>query len=77
MEHDNTVRLHGAIGYVTPTDKLAGREEDIWAERKMKLAEARLRCWAAGPGAGPQRRRARELPEGPWLGVDWRDLGGG
>ena len=40
VEHYHTVRLHSAIGYVTPADKLAGREEEIWAERKRKLAEA-------------------------------------
>jgi putative transposase len=47
VEHYNTVRLHGAIGYVTPADKLAGREERIWAERKRKLAEAEARRRAA------------------------------
>lgn len=41
VEHYNTVRLHSAIGYVTPADKLAGREQDIWAERDRKLAAAR------------------------------------
>jgi len=37
----NAQRLHSAIGYITPQDKLAGREELIFAERKHKLAEAR------------------------------------
>jgi len=41
--HDNEVRLHGAIGYVTPKDKLEGRAEQIWAERKRKLAAALAR----------------------------------
>ena len=41
VEHHNTVRLHGALGYVTPADKLEGRAEAIWAERDRKLAEAR------------------------------------
>lgn len=39
----NTERLHSAIGYVTPKDKLEGREEAIFTERKRKLAEARER----------------------------------
>jgi putative transposase len=39
----NTVRLHSAIGYVTPADKLAGRAEAIWAARKEKLATASAR----------------------------------
>jgi hypothetical protein len=41
IEHYNTVRLHSAIGYVAPQDKLQGRAEAIWAERDRKLAEAR------------------------------------
>ena len=43
--HD--VRLHGAIGYVTPADKLAGRERSIFAERDRKLDAARERRRAA------------------------------
>jgi putative transposase len=39
----NTVRLHSAIGYLAPADKLAGRSEPIWAERKRKLAAAEAR----------------------------------
>jgi putative transposase len=41
--HYNTVRLHSAVGYVTPADKLAGREHAIFAKRDQKLAEARDR----------------------------------
>jgi putative transposase len=43
VEHYNAVRLHSAIGYVTPKDKLAGRDKEIFAERDRKLAEARER----------------------------------
>ena len=39
----NHQRLHSAIGYVTPADKLAGLEEVIFAERDRKLEEARAR----------------------------------
>jgi transposase InsO family protein len=39
----NTKRLHGAIGYVTPKDKLEGRAQAILAEREAKLAAARER----------------------------------
>ena len=41
--HYNTVRLHSAIGYIMPLDKLAGREAEIFATRDRKLAEARQR----------------------------------
>jgi putative transposase len=47
VTHYNTVRLHSAIGYVTPADKLAGREKAIWSERKRKLAAAEARRGAA------------------------------
>jgi hypothetical protein len=43
VDHDNTVRLHSAIGYVTPLAKLEGRERGIFTERDRKLAEARER----------------------------------
>jgi len=37
----NTERLHSAIGYITPLDKLEGRAEAIQAERQRKLIAAR------------------------------------
>ena len=43
VEHYNNVRLHSAIGYVAPKDKLEGREQQIFDERDRKLAEARQR----------------------------------
>jgi transposase InsO family protein len=41
VQRYNTVRLHSAIGYVTPADKLLGREHEIWSERDRKLEQAR------------------------------------
>ena len=43
VEHYNNVRLHSAIGYVTPNDVLAGRQQTIWADRDKKLENARER----------------------------------
>jgi putative transposase len=43
VEHYNTVRLHSAIGYVTPQAKLEGRDQEILAERDRKLEAARER----------------------------------
>jgi putative transposase len=43
VEHDNSIRLHSAIGYVTPKDKLEGRDQDIFAARDRKLEAARER----------------------------------
>ena len=43
VEHYNNERLHSAIGYITPLDKLEGRAEEIIAQRKAKLSTARDR----------------------------------
>jgi transposase InsO family protein len=43
VQHYNDVRLHSAIGYLTPRDQLEGRAEAIFAERDRKLHEARER----------------------------------
>jgi len=54
IDHYNNVRLHSAIGYVTPRDKLLGNEQVIWAERDRKLEQAR-----------DLRRKRRELADSP------------
>jgi hypothetical protein len=43
VTHYNEVRLHSAVGYVTPKDKLLGNDEAIHAARDRKLTEARER----------------------------------
>jgi putative transposase len=54
VAHYNTIRLHSALGYVTPADKLAGLDVEIFAERDRKLEEARDRRAMA-------RRAAQEV----------------
>ena len=43
VEYYNTVRLHSAIGYITPKNKMEGKENKIFADRERKLTEARDR----------------------------------
>jgi hypothetical protein len=64
----NPERLHSAMGYVTPKDKLEGREHVILAERKCKLVGARKRRSLANSqaatGASPQSAQVRlRVPE--------------
>jgi putative transposase len=54
VRHYNTVRLHAAIGYVSPQDKLLGKDQDIFDQRDRKLADARERR--------RQARQAQHLP---------------
>jgi putative transposase len=53
VEHYNHVRLHSALGYITPADKLNDLGPIIFAERDRKLEEARER-----------RRLARQAARG-------------
>jgi transposase InsO family protein len=41
VDHYNTVRLHSAIGFVTPEDMLGGRQDEIHTARDHKLEQAR------------------------------------
>ena len=41
IEHSNNVRLNSAIGYITPKDMRAGRQQEIHADRDRKLEAAR------------------------------------
>jgi len=43
IDRYNNERLHSAIGYVAPKDRLEGNDKNIFQERDRKLAEARER----------------------------------
>jgi putative transposase len=51
VDHYNHVRLHSAIEYVTPADRLNGLDQLILAERDWKLEAARKRRQAARQAA--------------------------
>ena len=77
VAHYNEVRLHSAIGYVAPADKLAGREPSIFTERDRKLDAARQRRKAARGGTAGGSTSTESLPapsDGRMLNDD---LGGG
>jgi hypothetical protein len=80
----NQVRLHSAIGYVTPADKLFGLENVIHSERDRKLESAReerrQRRQAARQPQDLSRQPAAEpklpgpTPSPPAAWVDFRKL---
>lgn len=55
IAHYNDVRLHSAIGYIAPKDKLEGREKGIFAERDRRLEDARERRKLARQAAREER----------------------
>jgi len=71
VAHYNDVRLHSAVGYIAPKDKLEGRAETNLAERERKLAAARearktkrqaLSCAKAGQRNLTARKEVDRLP---------------
>lgn len=52
VTHYNEHRLHSAIGYITPKDKLEGRESIIFEKRKRLLQQARKRRLASNHSVG-------------------------
>ncbi len=49
VAHYNAVRLHSAIGYVTPKNRLEGHQGEIFAASKRKFSEARARRRGSAP----------------------------
>jgi hypothetical protein len=41
VEHYDEIRLNSAMGYITPRDMLAGRQQEIHSERDRRLTAAR------------------------------------
>jgi len=62
----NEERLHSAIGYITPVDKLHGREQAIFAARDRKLEEARRKRQSRRVERQDAARRARCYTEHAW-----------
>lgn len=63
IDYYNNERLHSAIGYIAPKDKLEGREKKIFKERDRKLetaGEERKRKRREGRALPPQAKMANE-----------------
>ena len=78
VTHYNTLRLHSAVGYVAPADKLLGLEDAIHAERDRKLEDAReVRRLRRGrqPAATPSGTSASPAVK-PAEPIDFRHLRG-
>ena len=50
VKHYNNVRLNSAIGYITPRDMLAGRQQEIHTERDRKLEGAETAADSSAAG---------------------------
>jgi len=61
VAHYNDVRLHSAIGYIAPKDKLEGLAETILAAREHKLAAAREARKARRRGTLTERKEEKIL----------------
>ena len=68
VEHYNNVRLNSAIGYITPKDGLAGRQQEIQAERDRKLEAVRQQ--AESPPASRVKGEAASQGKLFWPTVD-------
>jgi len=74
VAHYNQVRLHSALGYITPADKLVGLEDVIFAERDRKLEEARQRRRATSQADVCATRTGEEASRGVQRGGNERPL---
>ena len=69
VEEYNMTRLHSAIGYISPINKLEGRAQSIFADRDAKLAAAREKRAARRK----QERIEQRDPLRPWL-TTWKEM---
>ena len=58
VTHYNNVRLNSVIGYITPKDMLAGRHQEIHAERDRKLEDARKQRQVPSPASCVKKEEA-------------------
>jgi transposase InsO family protein len=71
----NEVRLHSALGYIAPKDKLLGREKEIFELRDRKLHEARERRRRRRQTRAKAIHHAEPTVAPPHTTGPWRELG--
>ncbi len=62
VQYYNNERLHSAIGFIAPADKLAGREKQIFDLRDRRLEEARERRRLARQTARENTEEKKDSP---------------
>jgi hypothetical protein len=65
VAHYNNVRLHSAIGYITPKNRLEGRHQQIADDRDGKLAQARQRRQQLRQAQHEQQQTQATVPPRP------------
>lgn len=70
LDYYNRVRLHSAVGYITPADMLAGRQKEIFESRRQKLAAAKakrlsIRSHHPNPQTLPNSPAANSVADAP------------
>ena len=66
VDHYNIERLHSALGYIAPLDKLNGREQEILMRRNVNW----LRLGNTGNGSMKSNYPSEFLKPGGWNPVD-------
>lgn len=66
VQYYNNKRLHSAIGYIAPLDKLNGREHEIFADRDRKLEAGRKKRAA--------KRHNSQLIESKCYKLDYKEV---
>jgi Integrase core domain/CHC2 zinc finger len=70
VAHYNEVRLHSALGYITPKDRLQGKHTEIFEARDRKLVEARQRRQQLRQAKHEQRHGQATAPQRPAIDFD-------
>jgi putative transposase len=65
VAHYNDIRLHSAIGYLTPRARLEGRQQQIFEARDRKLTEAREHRRQLRQAEQERRQQPRPRPPRP------------